>query len=239
MLAVFPFSGSLHVRLGAVLSALLVVLSLLGLTIHKEFYAGKPRRDYFFFYTNLSNLLVLVYFALLAPRLYAASALRPLVPHADFAVMMSIMLTGTVFHLLLFPAVRSTALSHARTREFYIVCADSLIEHYLVPLTAFAFWLLCSPGKDALGPADAFLWTLLPLGYTAAVFLRAPVRGVIEEAGSPYPYPFMDVQLLGVRRMALTLSAMYAVCVACSAAVIAAVRLSHRILGSGYPLILP
>lgn len=238
MLAVFSFSGALHIRLGAVLSALLVVLCVLGLTIHKEFYAGKPRRDYFFFYTNLSNLLVLVYFALIAPRLYAASALRPLIPHADFAVMMCILLTGAVFHLLLFPAVRGAAARHTRTREFFIVCTDSLIEHYLVPLTTLAFWLFCSPGKDALGAADVFLWTLFPLGYATAVYLRAPFRGVIAEAGSPYPYPFMDIQILGVRRAAFFLSAMYGACLLAGAFFVAGMRLAYAFLGSGRALIL-
>ena len=238
MLAVFSFSDALAVRLGVVLSALLVVLSLLGLTIHKDFYDGKPRRDYFCFYTNLSNLLVLVYFALIAPRLYAVRALRPLIAHADFAVMMSIMLTFSVFHLLLFPAVRIAAQGHARTREFYIVYADNLIEHYAVPLMTFAFWLLCSPDKAALGAADVFLWTLFPLSYIAVIFLRAPMRGPIAEAASPYPYPFMDAEVLGLKRVALSLTLLYGLCVLAGAAAVAAVRLAYGLLGGGHALIL-
>ena len=60
-------------RPGAVLSALIVVFSLIGLTMHRDFYAGKRRRGFFCFYTNLSNLIVLIYFALIAPRLYACA----------------------------------------------------------------------------------------------------------------------------------------------------------------------
>ena len=61
-------------RLGAVLSALIAAISLIGLTMHRDFYAGRRRKDFFCFYTNVSNLLVLLYFALLAPRLYASTS---------------------------------------------------------------------------------------------------------------------------------------------------------------------
>ena len=42
MLVVTP--AALFGRLGAVLSALIVVFSLIGLTVHSDFYAGRRRR---------------------------------------------------------------------------------------------------------------------------------------------------------------------------------------------------
>ena len=65
MLVVTP--SALFGRVGAVLSALLVVFSLIGLTVHSDFYAGRRRRGYFLYFTNVSNLLVLLYFVTSPP----------------------------------------------------------------------------------------------------------------------------------------------------------------------------
>lgn len=196
-------------RPGAVLSALIVVFSLIGLTMHRDFYAGKRRRGFFCFYTNLSNLIVLIYFALIAPRLYACAAFQPLIPHADFAVMMSIMLTFCVFHGMIFPSVRIAAAHAPHTREYRIVVCDNFIVHYLVPGLVFLFWLCCAPGKAALRAPDALYWTLLPLVYILWIFLRAHTGSIIEETGSLYPYPFLDVHALGLLRVAYICALLY------------------------------
>ena len=196
------------------------------------------REDFFCFYTNLSNLLVLIYFSLAAPRLYARAAIRPLIPHAEFLIMMSIMLTFCVFHTMIFPAVFAAARHAERTREFFILLIDNLIVHYLVPLLVFAYWLLCSPAKQALGAGDAFLWTMIPALYLAYIFLSAKRRGVIEETGSPYPYPFLDVGALGARRVARICAMLYCACASAGLLVIAAVRGMIAFFGVGHALIL-
>lgn len=221
-----PQALPMTLRAGVVLSALIVVLSVIGLTMHRDFYAGRRRPGFFCFYTNLSNLLVLIYFALISPGLYARAPLRRLIPHADFLVTMCILLTALVFHLLLYPVVRSRVQSLPHTREYRIAWTDSLIEHYLVPWTVFACWLFCSPDKRSLGPSDAFCWTLIPLIYIGAIFLRARSGAVIAEAQSPYPYPFLDVRALGVRRVAATCIKLYALCLCAAIAVIAMTRLA-------------
>lgn len=222
MLAV---NSVLSTRTGTILSVLIVVFCIIGLTMHRDFYACRVRRDFFCFYTNLSNLVVLLYFSSAAPWLYKNTALHPLIAHAEFAVMMEILLTLAVFHLLLFPAVRETVMHMERTREYMILCADNLFIHYLVPLSVFVYWLFCSPGKSSLGAGDALYWTVLPTLYAVFIFLRAPLRGVIEEAGSPYPYPFMDVQALGVRRVALYCASLYAVSVLFGLSIIALIQI--------------
>lgn len=212
-------------RSGAVLSALIVVFSLIGLTMHRDFYAGKKRTGFFCFYTNLSNLIVLLHFSLIAPRLYARPALHALIPHMDFAVMMSIMLTFCVFHGMIFPSVRIAAEQAPHTREYRIVVCDNLIIHYLVPWLVFAFWLFCSPGKAALRAQDALYWTILPIVYILWVYLHARSGCIIEETGSPYPYPFLDVCALGLFRVAYVCAMLYTACALTGLAVIALIHL--------------
>jgi len=212
-------------RLGTLLSAVIVVFGVIGLTMHRDFYAGHVRRDFFCFYTNVSNLVVLIYFALGAPRLYARAQLHKLIPHAEFAVMMCIMLTFCVFHLVLYPPIRIAAQHMPRTREYFIVYADNIIIHYLVPLSVFAYWLLCSPEKRTLGPADALYWTALPLVYIACIFLRARRKIIIKETGSPYPYPFLDTDALGTVRVLRICAGIYGLCFLAGLCIIALIRL--------------
>ena len=236
MLVVMP--GGLYGRLGAVLSALIVVCCLIGLTMHEDFYAGVRRRDFFVYYTNLSNLLVLVYFALVAPLLYAKRALRPLIPHAEFALTMSILLTFSVFHLWLMPAVREQLRGVRPSRLLSIVCADNLVVHYIVPLLTLCYWLLCSPGKAALSARDALAWTVVPLGYLLAILVRARLCGVIFGTDSAYPYPFLDIPVLGARRVAITCTGLYAACAFAGLAAVSLVRLAFSLFGSGHALAL-
>ena len=236
MLAVLPPAA--YGRLGAPLSALIVVFSLIGLTMHKDFYAGVRRRDFYCYYTNLSNLLVLIYFALIAPRLYGAASLRALIPHAEFSVTMSIMLTFFVFHLLLFPSIRSQLRGASFTREFAILIVDNFIVHYLVPWLVFAYWLLCAPGKAALRAADGLLWTAVPLVYLLFIAIRARVRGVIVETGSPYPYPFLDVGRRGLGSVVRTCAGLYALCAASGVAVVIVIRLLVARFGTAHALFL-
>ena len=236
MLVVMP--GGLYGRLGAVLSALIVVCCLIGLTMHADFYAGVRRRDFLLYYTNLSNLLVLIYFALVAPLLYARASLRWLIPHAEFALTMTILLTFAVFHLWLFPDVRRQLRGVRRTRLFCIVCADNLVVHYIVPLLTLCYWLLCSPGKAALSARDALTWTAVPLAYLLAILVRAPLCGPIYGTSSAYPYPFLDIPARGARQVAFTCAGLYACCAAVGLGVVALVHLAFFCLGSGHALAL-
>ncbi|MBQ2992009.1 MAG: Pr6Pr family membrane protein [Clostridia bacterium] len=229
---------SAYGRLGAVLSALIVVLSILGLTMHGDFYASRPRRDFFRFYTNLSNLIVLLYFALIAPYLYASSPLRVLIPAAEFSVMMCIMLTFCVFHFMLFPFVRSQLLRMPRTEGFWIVCADNLILHYLVPLLVLAYWILCSPGKSTLTPAHALHWTIIPLAYIVCIFASVRCGHIIAETGTRYPYPFLNADDLGIRRVIGSCASLYALCILASLAVIMLLKTLFALLGKGHALFL-
>ena len=194
--------------LGAVLCAVIVVLSLVGLTLHSDFYAGKCRRDYWAYYTNQSNLLVFLYFALLSPLLYTYTALRILIPHAEYALMLCIMLTHIVYHHLLAPFLEEDTpyVLHAPDSRFARM--DSAIQHYAVPLLTFFYWLLCSPGKRMLGLADGFIWLAFPCAYAVFVLIRARIRGCIHQTRSAYPYPFLDVSLLGARRVAFACTLM-------------------------------
>ena len=235
MLIVTP--SALYGRLGALLSVLIVVCACIGLTLHRDVYAHTPRRDFYVYYTNVSNLIVLLYFALLAPWLYARAALRRFIPVAEFSVMMIILLTHLVFHNLLFPEIRRAAHGMPRSRETSIMAADNAFIHYLVPLLTALYWLLCSPQKDALTLPGVLVWLTVPLLYLLCVFLRAR-KGNLAGTDSPYPYPFLDVPQLGAGRVTGICLTLLAACVLASVSLLLLVRLSFAQWGGGHALLL-
>lgn len=235
MLIVTP--SALYGRLGALLSALIVVCACIGLTLHRDVYAHTPRRDFYGYYTNVSNLIVLLYFALLAPWLYARAALHRFIPVAEFSVMMIILLTHLVFHNLLFPEIRRAARGMPRSRETAIMAADNAFIHYLVPWLTALYWLLCSPRKNALTLPGVLVWLAVPLLYLLRVFLRAR-RGNLAGTDSPYPYPFLDAQRLGAGRVAGICLTLLAACVLASVSLLLLVRLSFAQWGGGHALLL-
>lgn len=62
--------------------------------------------------------------------------------------------------------------------------------HYAVPLAYLAWWLFAAP-HGRLVATDALRWLVFPLAYVAWVF----VRGSWLHA---WPYPFLDVDALGL-----------------------------------------
>jgi len=216
--------------LGAVLSALIVVFSLAGLTMHGDFYAGVCRRDYWAYYTNQSNLLVFLYFALIAPLIYGTDRLNALIPHAEYALMLCIMLTHLVYHHFLAPFVMEETIYTPHVPDERIARADSAVQHYLVPLTTFVYWLICSPGKWTLDAGDAVYWLAFPGGYVAFVFLRARLRGCIHRTCSAYPYPFLDIDFFSVKRIAALLGMLLGLSASAGLAGVLSVRAAYSLL---------
>ena len=127
MLMITP--DSLYGRVGAILSALIVVACFIGFTLHHDVFSRVPRRDFFWYYTNLSNLLVALYFSCAAPYFYARSTLRRFIPLAEFSVTMSILLTHAVFHLVIFPDVKPHLKKAASCTENQMLFANNLLVH--------------------------------------------------------------------------------------------------------------
>ena len=236
MIIVIP--PALYGHVGAILSALIIICCLIGLTVHKDMYEHRVRRDFYCYYTNLSNLVVLLYFSLAAPLLYAKAPLRRLIPLAEFSVTMAILLTHLVFHFVIFPAVKAQGGPLMHDRESRILAVDNLFIHYLVPWLTVLYWVFCAPQKHRVSLPGALLWTLLPLGYALCIFLRAGRRGPIRGTQSAYPYPFLNAEVLGVRRTLRNCVVLYAICALASIGLVLLIRALYALFGGGQLLIL-
>jgi hypothetical protein len=150
----------------------------------------------FTYFTILSNLLVGVTNAVLALRPRARStALRV----ARFDAVLAILVTGVVYHLLLADLYHLTGAEEVANQLF----------HTVTPLLTVVGWLLFGPHGHIDRRVVGFS-VLYPLAWLAFTLVRGAVIGW-------YPYPFVDVGVLGYGRVALNCAGVTALFLAVAA----------------------
>ena len=132
------------------------------------------------FFTITTNLLVALVFSALALN---RTPLRSAFLVAGTAL--SILLVGVINALLLWGLLELSGGS---------ALVDRLL-HVLTPTAVPLFWLLATP-KGTLRRRDPLLWAIYPLAYLCFSLARGALTG-------QYPYPFINVAVLGWPRIAL------------------------------------
>jgi hypothetical protein len=188
--------AALAVRLLAVASAAIGLIRLTGL------FGGGEVSAAFTFYTTQSNILCLLWMALLAvvtvkdivrfgPRGLSAPA-----PRWGAAVMMAITVTMLIYLVILAPA----AFQQAGSAYVPFTLTDDLV-HIITPCLVIFDWFLFTP-KGKLHWFDPPCWAGLPYAYLAFAFTWSALGGDFG-SGRRYPYAFMDVQAYGVGGVAV------------------------------------
>jgi hypothetical protein len=164
-------------RLGV---AAAILAAVCGQFVHNLGTPGFNPLNFFSYFTIQSNLfgaLVLVY---VASR--PASDVSARLDLVRGAAVLALSLTGVVFSVLL-----------AGTDVGDMVPWANLIVHYVAPLAIVADWLI-DPPRARLSPRQSAWWLAFPLLYA----IYTLVRGA---AVHWYPYPFLDVDVLGYAGM--------------------------------------
>lgn len=167
------------------------------------------------YYTNLSNIIVLIYQLCVLGSFLASNsgfyfAVRS--PVLQYTIANAITMTFLVYHFILFPAIKKKkeALTDAE-KSGGVITPNNLCVHYIVPLASLLFWLLF--GSKELPFWCVFAWLAVPAGYSLYILLRAALGINIYEKDTPYPYFFIDRNLIGTKRfiqnIALSLAAFF------------------------------
>ena len=137
------------------------LLGAAGLLLHSTLLeTGHIRPGMFCFYTNLSNLLVLVYELALAAA--PEGAVRRLLTGSGVALSMTlcIYVTHLIYHFVLVPDARRRGKKFADFGGSF----GNLCVHYGTPWLVVGQWLLWG-NKAGLTAASAARWLVLPLAY--------------------------------------------------------------------------
>ena len=173
------------------------LLGAAGLLLHSTLLeTGHIRPGMFCFYTNLSNLLVLVYELALAA--VPEGAARRLLTGSGVALAMTlcIYVTHLIYAFVLLPT------AHRRDDESWLkgrFSFGNVCVHFITPGLTVLQWLLWQ-NKAGLTVGHAVWWLVLPLAYFAFAMLRAGTGKPIGRTGQLYPYPFLDYPRLGAGR---------------------------------------
>lgn len=192
-------------RLSALVIFLLGGMGLLfhsGLIPKKHIHAG-----FFCYYTNLSNILAVLYELVLGASGHDPEGLvyRFLsAPGTALTVTLCIFVTHLIFHWVLVPTAKKYG--EEGLRVLGAGTFGNVWVHYLTPLMVVAQWLLWQD-KTGLGLRHAVYWLALPMAYFAFAMLRARTGKPIGKTNDLYPYPFLDYPRLGAKRFWLTFTA--------------------------------
>ncbi|MFJ4998838.1 Pr6Pr family membrane protein [Microbacterium sp. NPDC088619] len=175
------------------LIALAVILT--GIIRHANLLTGEPSWTTVLFYTMVSNLLCLAWVLLLITRtirdLRQSGPSGTSTPSArgSGAVMFAITVTMLIYLIVLVP----TRFADGDAEIFSLT--DNLI-HIITPVLVIVDWLVFVP-KGSFRWVDPLLWTLIPYAYLTWAFVYGALGGEFTP-GQVYPYPFMDVDALGL-----------------------------------------
>ena len=155
------------------------------------------------FYTMQSNILCLIWMIVLVIR--TARDLRSdgpkgwSTPSPRFggAVMQAITVTMLIYLVVLLPQSEPGYVPFTLT--------DTLV-HVVTPVLLILDWALFSP-KGRFRGWDPVLWAALPYLYLLFAFGFGALGGEFSP-GKSFPYPFMDVQTLGLSGVAIWIGAL-------------------------------
>lgn len=144
----------------------------------------------YFYYTQQSNVLCLIYFILAS--VYCIKAIRKsgsigpaaFAPRFKGAAVLAITVTMLIYWTML----------HSPGHPD-INMQESIVAHLLVPLLMIFDWLLFDP-KGAYRKTDPLLWLCIPMLYWLFTLIVAQT-GFTYSPGRRYPYPFIDLDSLG------------------------------------------
>lgn len=177
----------------------ILLLGIPGMLVHSQLIpTGRIRPGMFSFYTNQSNLLILLYqLLLLIGTFFPRSGFFRFLAGSGMALSMTlcIYVTHLIYHFVLVPESKRSG----KGFEDGKIGFGNLCVHYLIPWLTVLEWIFCAD-KTRLSFIDALLWLLIPLAYFIYAMLRARTGRPIGHTRLLYPYPFLNLPELGPKR---------------------------------------
>ena len=155
------------------------------------------------YFTNLSNLLCLIYFFTSSIFMVfdiinhgVTGSAAVLFPQFKGAVVLCLLITLLVYNFLLVPQRKKEPSNDSNVSfDFTDICV-----HYIVPILSFSDWVLFDE-KNVYTLFSPFLWIIIPLLYFVFILIRAKFGDNLKAANSKYPYFFIDVDKIGIKRV--------------------------------------
>ncbi|MBS9338589.1 hypothetical protein G6R29_02935 [Fructobacillus sp. M2-14] len=168
---------SQHLKIKNAYRLFLVIIGTIGLMVNTQFQASS-----LLYYTTLSNLLCLLYFAYLLIVKKGEKA------NFKGAVTLAITVTMLIYWCILAPYSFNV---HGFTEYF-----GALMVHLFVPLMVILDWVFFDE-KGRFSKKAPIFWLAIPLTYYAFTVIAATFKVVYPLTNTHYPYYFIDSNMYG------------------------------------------
>ncbi len=162
---------------------------------------GEFKISNLFYFTVISNLFCMGLFLALFIKtivdikkdgIYGYTSISA---HIKGEIMISIILTMTVYHFILIPYA-------LKINPYETLKPIDIILHYCMPVITIFDWILFDE-KKRFKWYDPIIWTIGPYIYIIFVYIQANL-GILEKINSSmskYVYIFLDINKLGVEQV--------------------------------------
>lgn len=160
---------------------LIVVIGIFGmLLMATNSFKRKPRKEFLFYFTNLSNLFVIIYYLL-----------NINIVEVNFLVTLYITFTMIVFNFVILPYLKK---NNYKIEDIGTDHITSNIVHIVIPLLSIFYWYNFS--KD-VSYSVIWLGNIFPLLYLVFAIMLGKSSYKIRDNITNYVYPFLDLDKLG------------------------------------------
>ncbi len=144
---------------------------------------GETTIRFFSFFTILTNSLVAIYFTSISVRGKNSNLLRIQKPGVLTSITVYITVVGLVYQIVLRQIWQPTGIQ---------MIVDELL-HSIIPISVIAYWYGYED-KSVIAYGQIIQWLIYPLLYLLFILGRGGVSNF-------YPYPFVDVAVLGLPKV--------------------------------------
>ena len=172
---------------------IIICFSIIGIYYKSGLANGKFKKVSFIYFTNLCLIFCLIYF--ISSIIFSNSDL--LIDFIGF-IIICVTVTMTVYHFILIPNKQKTG------KDYEIFSFSDIVVHYLVPLLTIIYWTIFVE-KGHFEFYFPLFWVIPFLVYFVFILIRARYGSYLEYTKTRYPYDFIDVDKLGVKKTCLNL----------------------------------
>lgn len=182
-------------NLSIIFKVIIVLCGLVGIELSIKIGFSDFNPEMFRFYTNLSNIFVLIYFICSLVWLIKNRKDDKKVTFCPlFKGMQMMAITLTMLVVIFILRVEFTMNN--------TMWVSLLLIHYLVPIFSILDWLMFDE-KGLMKKTDPLLWAIPPIAYIVYAMTAARIGDGIGYGGSRYPYPFLDIDVLGTKTVVM------------------------------------
>ena len=186
--------------LSIIFKSVIAICGIVGVELSLKLFTSGVNYGMLNYFTNLSNIFVFIYYICAVIWLIKNRNDDTKVTFCPVFRGMALMVITLTFLVVVFILRMGFTMNNT-------MGISLLLLHYIVPSLTIFDWLIFDE-KGLMKKTYPLIWTIPPIVYIAYAMIAARIGDGIGAMGSRYPYPFLDVDALGVRNVALIIIAL-------------------------------